>query len=174
MVMLATAAELATHLKHPVKTAAAEQAISVSSAYVEGVTGLAFTARTATISLAGVHSYTLEIPLKPIRGVTAVTAAGVPVTDHVVTAAGLFHPWGWGGPLVSVEMVVQYGATVTPDDIKGVVLEMAGSVYDERQGISSEGVDDYRVTYTENLSPMSRSVLASYGAGARSVGMINR
>jgi hypothetical protein len=62
-----------------------------------------------------------------------------------------------------------YGTTATPDDIKGVVAEVAGAVYEGRLGVSNERVDDYAVSYTGVLSDISRATLAKYGATVATV-----
>ncbi len=165
MVMLVTAAELATSIKQPVKTASAELAISTASAYVESVTGMAFTERTAVIQVTAPNGQYLDIPLKPIRGITSAVVSGNSYTDYLITATGLYRQLGWRSKSTpeAVTLTVEYGISVTPPDVKGLVLEVAGFLYDERAGIQSEGVDDYRVTYTGRLSPMSLSTLSNYG-----------
>jgi hypothetical protein len=174
MVALISRAELASALGVPdVDNGSADLAIAGASAWVEGKTGYAFTARTATIVLPSSLAFEIPVPLKPVREVSAVSIGGVAQTDFALTASGtLFLAYGWRTSYLSesVEMTVEYGTTVTPDDIKTVVAELAGVDYDNRRGVQSEAIDDYRATYFEGvLSAQSRSTLAAYGATVGSV-----
>lgn len=173
MVALISKAELGSAIGQPdVDDAQADLAIAYGSDWVEGACGMAFTARTATIELPASLAYELRIPLKPVRAVTAASIAGVAVTDYTVTADGtLYLLYGWRTSYLpeKVSITVQYGTTTTPGDIKGVVAEVSGAVYEGRLGVSAEGVDDYRVQYSGILSEISRATLAKYGARVGSV-----
>lgn len=178
MVLLVTAAELASYLQVPeVDTASAEQAIRTASAWAESKTGLAFTSRTATIRLSGSPATILELPVRPVTQVTAVTIDGTSYADFSLTADGHLYrelSWrtAWGPQIISA--TIQYGCAVAPDDVKGVVLEVAGGIYDGRLGVQSEQIDDYRVAYSGVLSPTSLETLASYGADVGLLSMTGR
>lgn len=176
MVMLATAVELASYLKQDVDTVSAEQSLTFASAQVETMTGMAFTVRTATLSIPSWSGQVLSLPLKPVRSIVSASIGGGSITDYLLTASGLYRARGWRTNYAPQDIVitVQYGTTAVPDDIKGVVLEVAGAAYDGRNGVSSEGVDDYRVSYAGVLSHTSRATLAAYGADAGTVSMIAR
>lgn len=168
MVLLVTAAELASHLQVPeVDTASAEQAIRTSSAWVESKTGLAFTPRAATIRLSGSLATVLELPLRPVTAVSVVTIDGTAYTDFSLTADGhLYRGLSWRTACTPqiVSVTLQYGCAVAPDDVKGVVFEVSGGIYDGRLGVESEQIDDYRIAYSGVLSPTSLEALANYGA----------
>jgi hypothetical protein len=178
MVALVTRAELASHLQVPqVFNDAADLAIAAASAYVEGKTGLAFTVRTATIVLPSSRDREIPIPLRPARAVTAVSIGGTAYTDARLTAAGtIYRALGWRSTYEpeDVLVTVQYGLTTTPDDIKGVVLELAGARYEGHLGVESEQIDDYRVAYSSTLSQTSLVTLANYGADVGALSMSGR
>lgn len=175
--MLVTAAELATHLKQSFDAfdaATAEQAIETASAFVEGETGMAFTSRTATVKVSSFAGPSLWLPFRPITAVSAVTIGGLPYTDYTLMSDGSLYRklfWRTDSYPQDIEVTITYGATSPPDDIKGVVLEVAASIFDERSGVSSESIDDHRVSYTGELSQVSRKILAKYGAGVALVSM---
>jgi hypothetical protein len=180
MVMLVTAAELASHLQRSFdqyETATANQAITTSSAYVENKTGMAFTARTATITLPSSRDRELSLPLRPVRSVTAVSIGGTTYTDARLTASGtLYRDLGWRTTYAPQDVLatVQYGLLVTPDDIKGLVCELSGGIFDGRLGVQSEQIDDYRVAYSGVLSATSLATLANYGADVGTLSMTGR
>lgn len=178
MVMLVTAAELASHLQKAVDTATAEQKIQVYSAWVESQTGMAFTARTATIKLPATAARELVIPVRPLRTVTSVKIGATAYTDFTPGDGILWRARGWRTSFTPelVEVTVGYGLTVTPDDIKGVVLEAAGLAYDVPAGVESEAIDDYRVSYvvTGQLSETSLATLAAYGANVAALSFTGR
>lgn len=175
MVLLVTAEELASHLQQDgLDRASAEQAIRTSSAWVESTTGLAFTSRTSTIRLPAGWARQLYLPMRPVRSVAAVTIGGVPFTDFTVTAEG--HLWrasGWQTAWApqTVEMTVTYGLEVTPDDVKGVVFEVAGGIVDGRLGVESQRIDDFQVAYSGVLSETSQKTLANYGSSVGTTAM---
>lgn len=178
MVLLVTAAQLASHLQVPeVDTLSAEQAIATASAYVETKTGLAFTPRTATIRLPSSAALEMRFPLQPVRAVTAASIDGVPVTDFTLTASGtIYRPRSWRTAYVpqTVRLTVDYGLAATPADIQGVVYELAAGIYDGRLGVESEQIDDYRVAYSGTLSDTSLATLAAYGADVAALSMTGR
>lgn len=178
MVLLVTAGQLASHLQVPeVDTLSAEQAIATCSAYVETKTGLAFTPRTATIRLPSSGGLELHFPLRPVRAVTAASIDGVPVTDFQLTAAGTIYrarSWRTAYAPQTLLLTVDYGMASTPADIQGVVLELAGGIYDGRLGVEAEQIDDYRVSYSGVLSETSRAILAAYGADVAALSMTGR
>jgi hypothetical protein len=178
MVLLVTAAELASHLQVPeVDTASANQAITTASAWVENKTGMAFTPRTATIVLPSSRDREVGLPVRPVRSVTSVSIGGTTYTDARLTASGtLFRTLGWRTTYEpqDVLVTVEFGLLVTPDDIKGLVWEVSGGIYDGRLGVQSEQIDDYRVAYSGVLSETSLSTLSSYGADVGTLSMTGR
>jgi hypothetical protein len=177
MVLLVTAAELASHLKKDLDTASAEQAIATASGYVEDKTGYAFTTRTATLTLPSSPALTLQLPVRPVRAVTAVTIGGSSYTDFRLTATGEVYrgrSWRTAYEPQDVEVTITYGIAVVPSSIKGVVLEVAGGIYDGQIGVESEQIDDYRVAYSGVLSHTSLATLAAYGADVASLSMTGR
>jgi hypothetical protein len=176
MVQLVTAEQLASHLQQDLDRASAEQAIETASAFVESKTGLAFTARTATVRLPATSALELVVPLRPLRAVTSVSIGGTTYTDFEPGDGVLWRASGWRTRFGAqrVEVTVDYGFTAVPDDIQGVVREVAATIYEGRQGVASEGVDDYRANYTGELSQTSKETLAAYGAGVGTVRLMSR
>lgn len=178
MVMLVTAAELASHLQKDVDTATAEQKIAAYSAWVESQTGMAFTARTATIRIPATAAQQLVIPLRPLRTVATVKIGSTTLTDFTLADGMLWRARGWRTSFTPemVDVTVGYGLTVTPADVKEVVLEAAGLAYDVPAGVESEAIDDYRVSYiiTGQLSETSRATLAAYGANVAALSFTGR
>lgn len=177
MVMLVTTAELASHLRvdeADLDAASAAQAVSTASAWVESTTGLAFTSRTSTVRLPSARARLIEWPLRPLRSVGSVTIDGTAYTDHSVTADGaLWRSAGWQttwAPQV-VEVTATYGFQATPDDIKGVVFEVAEGIYDGTLAVESERIDDYQVSRSGVLSETSLKTLANYGASVGTTAM---
>lgn len=178
MVLLVTAEELASHMQRDdLDLASAQQAIAGASSFVESVTGLAFTTRTATIRLPAHAGLTMTLPLRPVRAVASVTIGGTAYTDSTLTAEGtLWRAAGWRttyAPQV-VELTVTYGMAATPDDIKAVVFELAEDTYELSKGVEVESIDDHRIQYTGELSEQSQKTLTAYGAGAATVGIGRR
>jgi hypothetical protein len=152
--------------------AQAEQAIATASAWVEGKTGMAFTERTATITLPSSRLFDMPFPLQPLRDVTAISINGVPVTDFKKTAMGtLFRTTQWATSYLPEDITVTavYGFAEVPADIKGVVLELAALAYDGDEGVTSESIDDYRVQRGGMLSQMSLDTIARYAGRVTSV-----
>lgn len=181
MVLLVEAEELASHMQRgeddPLDRASAEQAIATSSSFVESKTGLAFTPRTATVRLPSSAGLLLQIPLRPLTAVVSAKIGGTAYTDFVLTADGAIHrtrSWRTTVAPQIVEVTVQFGCARAPDDIKGVVYEMAEGIYDGRLGVESETIDDYRVAYSGVLSATSVQTLANYGADVAALSMAGR
>lgn len=177
MVMLVTTAELASHLRvdeSDLDVPAAEQAIRTASAWVESTTGLAFTSRTSTVRIPSTWARSVSLPVRPVQGVSSVKIGGTPYTDFTLTADGLlWRSVGWQTMWEpqTVEAVVTYGIQTTPDDVKGVVLEVAEGVYDGNLAVESERIDDYQVSRSGLLSDLSIKTLASYGANVGTTAM---
>jgi hypothetical protein len=109
--------------------------------------------------------------------VTSVKIGGTSYTDFAITAGGgLYRAGSWrtASAPQTVEVTVQYGCTTVPDDIKGLVLELAGARYEGRLGVESEQIDDYRVAYSGVLSETSMATLAAYGADVAALSMTGR
>lgn len=176
MVQLVTPEQLASHLGQDLDRASAEQAIETASAFVEAQTGMAFTTRTATVRLPGTSAPELVIPLRPLREVGTASIGGVLYFDFEVGDGVLWRSAGWRTRYGAqqVDVTVTYGFAAAPDDIKGVVREVAAVIYEGRQGVSSEGIDDYRANYTGALSETSQKTLAAYGAGPGTVRLQGR
>jgi len=175
MVLLVTAEELASHRQDEnVDRASAEQAIRTASAYVESLTGIAFTARTATVSLPAPAGLELSVPLRPLRTASPVLIGETAYTDFTQVGGYLWRASGWrtGTGPSSVTVTATYGTDAAPDDIKGVVLEVADEIYEQILAVSSDSIDDQRTAYTGQLSHISRTTLANYGVGAGTVNIV--
>ncbi|MET0521481.1 MAG: hypothetical protein ABW156_05820 [Jiangellaceae bacterium] len=177
MVQLITPEELASYLQQDLDASTANQAINTASAYVESKTGMAFTPRTATVRLPASTGLEMSLPVRPVTAVASVTIDGTSYADYALTADGtVYRARSWRTAMYPqiVQMTIQYGCAQAPNDIKGVVTELSGGIYDGRLGVQSEAIDDHRVSYSGVLSAVSVQTLANYGADIGSLSMTGR
>lgn len=129
-------------------------ALAAVSAAIREAAGSPITTTTATITVPGSCTSWLDIP-GPVRSVASVTLddTALAATDFRVWPDRLWRRYGWGGPEVPVTITYTLGVDEPPADLvqlacELVVLASGGdALIDPR--VSSEGVDDYRVTYRE-------------------------
>lgn len=169
MVMLVSAEELASHLQRDdLDRATAEQAITTVSSWVESQAGWAFSPRTAELRLPATYASFLSVPVrKPLRSVDAVVIDGVAVTDWWLgTPGGVYRQGGWrpNGWAQPIDLTVTFGLDACPDDVKGVVYELAGLIVDNPTALTSERIGDLAEQYRDQLSAMSQATLTAYGA----------
>jgi hypothetical protein len=123
----------------------------------------------------------VRLPERPIVDVSSVTIDGAElppssynvIGDELVLAADV-ETWasitipegGFGGRRSVLEIVYSHGYAVVPADIKGLALAIAGRTYQNPQGVSSEGILSYRVSYgdaeTFPLLPHEEAVVSRY------------
>lgn len=183
---LATPADLAAFLQRDITDAHAEVALRTASGLVRAYTGqrITFTAGATYVLDGGGH--TVRLPQRP-----AVVDADNPITVVELEEYGtaqltlvdnltytrrrdeLRRRCGWFSPRVQV--TYSHGYTNVPDDIVGVVLDLAGRSMTNPAGLRSVAIDDYTRTYaTEtlgagSLTDANKSALANYRRGATSL-----
>ena len=130
----------------------------------------------------------LEIPVKPVRSVSAVTLNGAAVTDHKVIYGDLWRLSGWFAcEPVEVEATLIAGLPAVPAHIKQLVCDLAilgidtatSGALDPR--VIAERIDDYSVTFASGAEAVSSamsipratrlSLRAQFGRGVGSVRM---
>lgn len=176
---LATLADLTDRGVTVTDSATAQRALDDASEAVRDAAGSAITAVTATVTLPGVASRYLRLPVSPVTAVSVVGIDGTAITDWTLTDGRLRRDGGWCGEDVTV--TVTYGLSEAPGDVKRLVCELAAALLavdpGSRVGVTMEAVDDYRVGFTDagsvlELPERTRTWLRSrFGAGAVTTGI---
>lgn len=120
----------------------------------------------------------LALPQMPIQSVEAVVLNGTPITDWMLSSQQLWRMYGWS-PLWTrpsqVKVTYTHGLPTDSQWLQGArdtTLSLARIGFDNPTGASSEGIDDYRITYAAadarmQMTPqMEASIAAAYGASA--------
>jgi len=130
-----------------------------------------------TVILPGNYTGVLELPERPVASVGAVTIGdtaltvdsdfvwdgrtsllrGTAVTGVLVINDGpLISGRGdWGGPGAQVTVTYTHGFATIPDDIKGVCLALAARSLQSPDGVNSETVGSYSVSYSRTGGAVS-------------------
>ena len=173
-IQYATPSELASFLKQDVDTSTATLALQVASQLFVDAAHTRWESNSTTYSQPGVNAYEIVLPNSPVIAVSAVRIAGIAVTDYTVIAGAVYRRLAFGNwwrfPPDLVEVDYTYGYTVIPDDVKGAVLETAGTAYTNPVAATvSEQIDDYVVKSSPNIGGImltpSAAALAAYYAG---------
>lgn len=125
------------------------------------------------------YDYWLPLPQRPVRSVATVVLDEVAITDYVVRDQMLWRLLGWSS---TVSRPSQVAVTYThgfPTGARGLQLArdmtfglVAAAVDNPGGAISSESIDDYRVTYAQaeaamQVTPGMRDMLRDeYGTSA--------
>lgn len=132
---------------------------------------------TAVIDILDLEQW-LELPQRPIRSVSAVNLDGTDITDWKLVNQKLFRLVGW---LTSWEEPSQAKVTYTHGYPTGSqylqigrshTLSLAVNGWDNITGASSEGIDDYKVSYAAADAAMQLTqfqkdeIAAAYGSQA--------
>lgn len=184
---LAASADLSARGVDVTNTALVNTMLKVASSLVRQAAGSPILEATATIEFwATEPGEWLEIPVTPVRSVSAVSLDGAAVTDHKVVYGDLWRAsgWYWCEPL-PVEVTLVAGLPEVPEHIKQLVCDLAilgmGSAtegaLDPR--VVAERIDDYSVTFADGAEAVSSamtipkatrlSLRAQFGRGAGSV-----
>ena len=158
---------------------------SVSAAVRDAAGSVIAPPVTSTVTLPGVADAWLSLPLTPVTSVSAVKVDGEVVTDYRHVGSRLWRRSGWlnGCAPTLVEVTCTHGLPEAPADIVKLVctLVAAGLIESDEglganRGVSGEGVDDYRVSFTRGedevvdkteLPERTRRMLARrFGGGA--------
>lgn len=123
----------------------------------------------------------VQLPQLPVRSVASVAINGTVVTDFYLRSQSLWRISGWSGSYTYVAAPPQLTVTYThghaPDSLylqsaRGYTLELARGGWGNPGGVTSEAIDDYRVTYAEAEARMTipagivESLRTQYGANA--------
>ena len=131
-----------------------------------------------TITLPGNFGHLLTLPERPVTAVTSVTLGDTALVvdvdyvwdgkdglyrgtkvDGILSVNGpdyLIDGWGdWGGPGAVVSVVYVHGFSTIPNDIKGVCLALAARSLSSPDGVNSESVGSYSVSYSRTGGAVS-------------------
>jgi hypothetical protein len=139
-------------------TALAARLLDAVSAAVRDAAGTPITEIATTVTIPTECSHRIELPSRPVTGVTSVTLDGQPVTGWRLVGSSLWLDRLWRTPntppgLLTCEYTSGYSET-PPDIEKLVATFVAAGLYEyrdgigSRRGLSSVGIDDFRETYT--------------------------
>lgn len=178
-VMYATASELASYLKQDLDTSTATLALQVASQLFSTRADTMFVPTTVTYRTQALGYRQVELPFRPIISIQQVRiinqfSGTLIITDYLQIKRMLYRLIGFGVPGMfppdAMEVDLTHGWAAVPDDVKGAVLETAGSAYmNPDVSTSSETIDDYSVHSAPNaggvmLSP-SAAMLADLYRG---------
>lgn len=172
---LITGQDLATYLSQTYDSgdASLAQAVTLSCGLVTAYTGQLIESATYTHTLLIGADRTIRIPQRPVTAVDSVTIDGTLLTADT--------DWDWDGVSPSIALdgytldaeewtaVVVYtaGYAAVPADVKAATLSVAAAIYAGAPGVTSESIDDYRVTYETSrgaggLNDYERAILKKY------------
>lgn len=179
---LVTPSELASFLQQDVDTATATLVIEMATGKVQSGAGQKLIAATSTallhVEVCDDDQY-LALPQRPARSVSSVLINGVADTTWLLRSQMLWRLYGWNcHSWAPTEVTVTYahGFLAGAQGLqlaRDYVLALAGAAYGPlAAAVTSEAIDDYKVTYADvesrmQVTPYMRDqLLAEYGAGA--------
>jgi hypothetical protein len=180
---LVTPSELASFLQQDLDTASATLAIEMATGKVQGAAGQRLVAATSTfvidVGMCDDDQY-LMLPQWPVRSVTSVLIDGVADTAWKLRSQQLWRLAGWNtnaSAPTQVTAVVVHGYLAGAQGLqlaRDYTFSLAGAGYDPNlaAGVTSEAIDDYKVTYAEadarmQVTPYMRDQLReTYGIPA--------
>lgn len=174
----ATEAELEAYTGTSVASDRAAILLDMASGAIRAHTNQTITYGTTTAVMPGTFDSKLELPERPVTAVTSVTIGATALTadsdyvwdgqhtlhrgskvDGVLSVNGpdyLINGWGdWGGPGAQVTVVYSHGFQSIPNDIKGVCLALAARTLGSPDGVNSESVGSYSVSYSRTGGAVS-------------------
>ncbi len=174
----ATEAELEAYTGTSIATDRARLLLDMASGAIRAYTNQTISQVTTTAVMPGNHSEKLELPERPVTAVTTVLIGDttIPVdTDYVWDGAHtlyrgtkvdgvlsvngpdyLINGWGdWGGPAAKVTVTYTHGFAIIPNDVKGVCLALAARSLQSPDGVNSESVGSYSVSYSRTGGAVS-------------------
>lgn len=174
----ATEADLEAYTGTSVATDRATLLLDAATAAIQAWCRQSFTQATTTVVLPGSFGEKLTLPERPVTAVTAVAIGDTALTvdtdyvwdgahtlfrgtkvDGVLSVNGpdyLIDGWGdWGGPGAQVEVTYTHGFATIPADIKGVCLALAARSMQSPDGVNSESVGTYSVSYSRSGGAVS-------------------
>ena len=174
----ATETELEAYTGTSIDTARATILLDTATAAIQAYCNQTFTQSTTTAILPGNLTEKLELPERPVTAVTTVVIGDTTITadtDYVWDGAHtlyrgtkvngvlsvngpdyLINGWGdWGGPGAQVSVTYTHGFASIPGDIKGVCLALAARSLTSPDGVNSESVGSYSVSYSRSGGAVS-------------------
>ena len=179
---LVTPSELASFLQQDLDTATATLLIELAAGKVQAAVGQRLVAATSTFVLdVEISDYSpwLPLPQLPVRSVASVQIDGVATTDWYLRRQQLWRLNGWNAnssaPTQVIVVDVAHGyldGSQALEPARDMAFALCAAGYaNPGGGVSSEQIDDYRVTYAEAEARMqipasARDYLrATYGVG---------
>lgn len=191
--MLVAPEELATFLQlgpyaslTPAKQASLTMLVQMATAKIQRAAGgqriVAATTVGAVIDLpAGYDDQYVALPQSPVRQITSVAVNGSAVTDYYFRSQMLWRHVGWGWETGYRGTPPQLTVTYTHGHLPGSpalqpartwALELSRGGWGNPKGVTSEAIDDYRVTYSEADARMAipagvqQAIADAYGNSA--------
>lgn len=180
---LATPEELASYLQRDLDASTANLLLNLATSKVQRAAGgqrVVDATSTAVIDVvADCWDPWLELPQFPVRAVATVTLNGTVITDWYLRQQKLWRADGWRGsttePAQAIVEGYQHGYLTGSQYLefaRDCTLSLAGMGYGNPGGVTSEAIDDYKVTWAEANARMQvtedmRAAIAdAYGASA--------
>lgn len=174
----ATEAELEAYTGTSIATDRARILLDMASAAIRAYCRQTFTRTTTTAVFPGTFGSALVLPERPVTAITLVKIGDTTLTvdtdyvwdgqhtlhrgtkvDGVLSVNGpdyLINGWGdWGGPGAQVSVTYTHGFAIIPNDIKGVCLALAARTLGSPDGVNSESVGSYSVSYSRTGGAVS-------------------
>lgn len=180
---LVTPSELASFLQQDVDTTSATLLIEMATGKVQAAAGQKLIAATSTallhVEVCDDDQY-LALPQRPARSVSTVLINGVADTTWLLRSQMLWRLYGWNcHSWAPTEVTVTYAHGYLAGAqclqlARDYTLSLAAAGYGPElaSAVTSEAIDDYKVTFAEadarmQVTPYMRDqLLAAYGAGA--------
>ena len=157
---LATTADLSARGIPTINTPGVAALLASASSAVRDAAGSAITRQTSTVTLSTQVSRRIELPARPVHGVSAVTLDGVLLTvgtDVFLRGSALWRECQWQRNSEipsSLTVTFEHGLTEVPADVVDLVCSLVGAGlaaiddgYASHIGKASESIDDYRVGF---------------------------
>ena len=161
MVALADTDDLQAVMRRQMETSDLERAprlLDIASQRVRTFTGLEFTLATSTVTLR-VRNRKVRLPQRPVVAVTGVTDTnnntvsyewdGLQIIDLSSAPINSFEINLWRGGLKTVNATYQHGWSTIPEDVVGIVCDLAAAALDtppEQSGVQSETLGPFSMS----------------------------
>lgn len=174
----ATEADLEAYTGTSVATDRATLLLDAATAAIQTYCRQSFTQATTTAVFPGSFGSALVLPERPVTAVSAVSIGDTVLAvdtdwvwdgahtlyrgtkvDGVLSVNGpdyLINGWGdWGGPGAQVSVTYTHGFATIPGVVKGVCLALAARTLGSPDGVNSESVGSYSVSYSRTGGAVS-------------------